>query len=376
MTRVPNLNLTRLHDSIRDELNQAWHETVDNSGFVMGPAVTAFEDQIKDYFDMPHAVGVASGTDALILALQAMGIGCGHTVITVPFTFVASASSIMRVGATPVFVDVERDTFNMSLESLQSALDNWPDDQPKPAAVMPVHLFGMAANLDPVIEIARQHGLQVIEDSAQAIGALYQGQKVCTFGDTACLSFFPSKNLGSLGEGGMVITRSAQIAEKVEWLRQHGGKNKYVVDLLGYNSRLQALQARCLSVKIKYLDQWNQNRVQTARRYFEGLGGLEGVICPTVPDYTTSIFNQFTIRCRRRDELMNHLSEQQIGTAVYYPKALHQQNLFKGHSVCPVPLSNAEALCDEVLSLPIDPLQTDEETQYVIGAIKTFYQGS
>jgi len=372
--RIPLLNLTRLHNGLRKELNQAWDGILSASSFILGEPVREFETAVAHYHGMKHAVGVASGTDALILALQALGAGPGCGVFTAPFTFVATASSILRVGATPIFVDVEPDTFNLSVESFRRALDSLPDGCPPAKAVIPVHLFGLSADMGPILEIARERNLRVIEDVAQAFGALYEGRKVGTLGDVGCFSFFPSKNLGGFGDGGMVITGSDEIADTVSMLRQHGGRDKYHTDLLGYNSRLDALQARLLSVKLPFIDQWNERRRKVAGLLSQGLQDIAEVTAPTIPSYAQSVFNQFTIRCRNRDALEKHLQSREIGSAIYYPKCLHEQPIFTNHCVRPVPLTHAEALTREVLSLPVDPLQTEEETLAVVNAVREFYR--
>ena len=371
--RVPLLNLTRLHAGLREELAQAWNAILASSAFILGEPVRAFEEAVARYYGVRYAVGVASGTDALILAQQAIGVGAGCSVITVPFTFVATASSILRLGAVPIFVDVDRDTYNISIDSLRSALDKIPSHCPPPSAIIPVHLYGLPADLSPLLEIAEQRKLRVIEDAAQAFGARYEDRPVGTFGVAGCLSFFPSKNLGGLGDGGMVLTDDEEIATTVTMLRQHGGRDKYNVDLLGYNSRLDALQAKLLSVKLPHVDEWNERRRRVAARLTEGLRDIPELSVPIVPSYAESVFNQYTIRCRNRDALANYLQKREIGTAIYYTKCLHQQKLFENHCICPVPLTVSETLAGEVLSLPVDPLQTEEESDAVIEAIREFY---
>lgn len=366
---MPFLNLKAQFASIRREIFEAVTRVLESQHFILGPEVEAFEREISTLTGCSHAIACASGSDALILALLALEIGRGDEVITTPFTFVASAGSIVRVGAKPVFVDIDAETFNISPHAIKNAITS------RTRAIMPVHLFGLSAEMNEINEIAAGHGIAVIEDAAQAIGARYHGRAVGSLGVMGCFSFFPSKNLGGAGDGGLVATHDAALAERLRLLRVHGARRKYEYELLGMNSRLDALQAAILRVKLPHLEHWAAGRRRNAERYRELFHEfrLEVMIkAPLTPPGFTHAYNQFTIRVREREALREHLHSRSIPTEVYYPKPLHLQKAFAhlGHKRGDFPES--EAAGDEVLSLPIYPELTDEQQRSVVAAIADF----
>lgn len=352
---------------IKPEIDEAIHKILDSGQFVLGKEVGEFECQIAGYLGVKYAVGCASGTDALQVAMMALGIGPGDEVITTPFTFVATTETIVLLGAKPVYVDIDPKTFNIDPAGIEEAIT------PRTKAIIPVHLYGQAADMDPILAIARQHNLKVIEDAAQALGASYKGKKVCTFGDVACISYFPSKNLGAFGDAGMVVTNDVALGERIRMIIVHGSRQRYYHEILGVNSRLDTLQAVILSVKLKYLDTWNQSRRTAAQRYNELLAGLP-VTVPYVSPDCEHIFHQYTLRAPRRNELAEHLKQKRIPHAIYYPVPLHQQQAFasvgKPKGTFPV----TEQAGDEVLSLPMHTELTEEQLTFITDAIKQFYQ--
>ena len=369
---VPLLDLRAHYATFRREVGQAIERVLDSQSFILGEEVLAFERRAARYCGVRHAIGCASGSDALLLALLALEIGPGDEVVTVPFTFFASAGSIVHAGAKPVFVDIEPKTFNMDVAKLARVLDR----HPKARAILPVHLYGACVDMDPILSLARERGLRVIEDAAQAIGAEYKGRRAGSLGELGCFSFFPTKNLGAFGDGGMVTTNDDQLAERLRALRVHGGRAKYVYDWVGLNSRLDALQAAVLRVKIEYLDGWTAARQRNAARYTHRLSGQGApVITPAAAPYQTRhIFNQYTVRCPRRDELRQALASEGIGTEVYYPVPLHLQKCFAelGYREGDFPAS--EHCAEEALSLPVYPELPPEDLDRVADAVAAFYR--
>ncbi len=362
------------YQKIKPEVDAAIHKILDSGQFILGKEVGEFECQIAGYLGVKYAVGCASGTDALQVALMALGIGPGDEVITTPFTFVATAETIALLGAKPVYVDIDPKTFNIDPARIEAAIT------PRTKAIIPVHLYGQAADMDPIMAVARKNNLKVIEDSAQGLGATYKGKKVCTFGDISCISYFPSKNLGAFGDAGMVVTDDAALAEKMRMIIVHGSKVRYYHEILGVNSRLDTLQAAILTVKLKYLDQWNAARRKAAARYNELLKGTP-VSVPYVSPNGEHIFHQYTIRVPKpappaggRNALAEHLKQQGIPHAIYYPISLHMQQAFAvpgtGKGAFPI----TEQATDEVLSLPMHTELTEEQIQFVTNAIKEFYK--
>jgi len=363
---IPILDLQGQYRAHKDEIDAAILGVVESGHFVLGPNVKTLESELAAYVGCRHAVGVASGTDALQLALVALGIGPGDEVITTPFTFIATASTISHTGATPVFVDIDPSTFNLNPALVEAAIT------PRTRASVPVHLFGQMVEMAPILELARRHGLQVIEDAAQAIGAEENGQRAGSLGDAACFSFYPTKNLGAYGDGGMVMTNDPNLAERIDMLRRQGSKKKYHNEVLGFNSRLDEIQAAVLRVKLRYLDEWAAGRQRVARRYGELLPGLP-VQTPYERPGTRHVYHQYTIRAPRRDELQANLKEQGIGTMLYYPVPLHRLPLYAELGYNEGSLPESERAASEVISLPMYPEMTDEQVQEIASAIREFY---
>lgn len=364
------LDLKAQFSSIRDEVMASVIRVLESQHFILGAEVKLFEEEIAAKLRVKHAIGCASGTDALILSLLAADIRPGDEVITTPFSFIATAGSIAHIGAKPVFVDIDPDTFNLDASLIKAVITE------KTRAIIPVHLFGLPADMTPILEIARDHRLTVIEDAAQAIGSRYHGRCVGTFGDFGCFSFFPSKNLGGAGDGGLVTTNHDALAERLRMLRVHGSKKKYHHAILGTNSRLDALQAAILRVKLLHLDRWTRERQNRACRYrqaFEEMHLLPFIAPPKTPsERFQHVYNQFTIRCGSRDQLGSFLRQNGIPTEVYYPLCLHLQAAFAylKHTNGDFPI--AEKASVEVLSLPVHPELTDEQQDRVIHSIAEF----
>lgn len=372
MQKVPLLDLKAQYLSIKDEIDAAIKRVIESQRFILGPEVEALEREVADYCGCKHGIGVSSGTDALLVSLMALGIGPGDEVITTPFTFFATVGSIMRLGATPVFADIDPDTFNIDPEQIRKAVTA------NTKAILPVHLFGQAAEMDPILEIAQEHGIPVVEDAAQAIGAEYRGRRAGSMGTLGCFSFFPSKNLGAFGDGGMITTDNDELAEKIRIIRNQGAKPKYFHKIVGGNFRLDAIQAAILRVKLRHLDSWTEKRIQNAAYYTKGLqdAGLvaDGKVIPPKIVQSRHIFNQYVIRVKNRDGLKAHLKENGIDTEIYYPKAMHLQECMK-HLAAPS-LPESEAAADEVLALPIYPELGTEHLEYALAQILAFHDGS
>ncbi|MCK4403462.1 MAG: DegT/DnrJ/EryC1/StrS family aminotransferase [candidate division Zixibacteria bacterium] len=360
---VAFLDLKRQYSSIKDELDQAVFSVLSHAKFIMGPEVKAFEEKVVEYCGAKFAIGVASGTDALLLSLRACGVGPGDEVITTGFSFFATAGVITRLGATPVFVDIDPNTYNMEPDQIEKKITS------KTKAIMPVHLYGQCVDMDPITEIARKHNLKVVEDAAQAIGAKYKGRKAGTLGDFGCFSFFPSKNLGAAGDGGMVVTDDLEMAELLRMLRVHGAKPKYYHSIVGYNSRLDTIQAAILSVKLRYLDGWTEKRREHAKSYNTAFKDLD-IITPKEEDFNYHIYHQYTIVVKNRDRLREVLKENQVGHDVYYPVPLHLQECYSSLGYKEGNLPMVERKAKEVISIPIYPELTAEEQNFVIQTIK------
>ena len=363
---VPLLDLKAQYATIREEIRAALDPVLESQYFINGPAVKELEAAVAEYSECAAAVGVSSGTDALLCALMSLGIGTGDEVITTPYTFFATVGSIWRVGARPVFVDIEPDTFNIDAAKIAAAVTE------RTRAIMPVQLFGQMAEMDAIMETARARDLHVIEDAAQAIGATCKGRKAGAIGTVGCFSFFPSKNLGGLGDGGMIVTQDEQLADRMRIGRDHGQDPRYYHRWVGGNFRLDTIQAAGLLVKLKHLDEWSSKRRANAERYNELLADCDAVVTPTVRECNVSIYNQYVIRVPRRDELQAFLRESGIGTAVYYPLGLHQQECFQelGHRTGDFPESERAAA--ETLALPVYPELADEQIRYVAATIGEF----
>jgi dTDP-4-amino-4,6-dideoxygalactose transaminase len=365
---IPLLDLTRQYQPLREPIQAALARVIEAQRFILGPEVERFEQRFAAYCGARFAIGCASGTDALELALMAADIGSGDEVLTVPFTFFATAGAIMSAGARPVFVDVEPDSFNLDVRQLDHALATHPSIK----AILPVHLYGACADMGPILDCAAARGIPVIEDAAQAVGAEWRDQRAGSIGTVGCFSFFPTKNLGGFGDGGMLTTNDEDLARKLKALRVHGSFEKYVHQWSGMNSRLDALQAAVLDVKLDHLDAWNRARQRNADLYREALAGI--VTVPVQQPYQTShVYNQFVIRCARRDELRKFLSESGVGTEVYYPLPLHLQPALVAYGYKAGDFPVSEQLSREVLALPIFAELTGEEIATVSGLIREFY---
>lgn len=360
------LDLVPQYETIAEEVNAAVRDVFNTQQFILGGTVRNFEQKMEDYIGISHAVGTASGSDAILLALMALGIGEGDEVITTPYTFFSTVSSITRLGAKPVFADIEPRTFNIDPERLESAITD------KTAAVIAVHLFGQSADMKMIMDMTSGRGIPVVEDVCQSIGATHRGEKCGKIGDIGCLSFFPSKNLGGAGDGGMIITDRADLAEKVRVLRVHGEREKYNHVYIGINSRLDALQAAVLSVKLDYLDRWNAARRERASSYDEAFSVCEGIAPPFVEGFNESTYNQYVIRAAERDELQDHLSKMGIGTAIYYPLPLHLQECFRFLGLGEGDLPESEKAAEESLAIPVYPELPRDQQDYVISAIREF----
>jgi len=368
--KIPFLDLAWQHNIIKNALAQRFEEIMSQSAFVGGKALEDFERNFAAYCEVPYAVGVASGTDALILALRALGIGAGDEVITIPTTFVATASAVLHVGAKPVFVDIDPKTRDFNFELLRKGIT------PRTKAIMPVHLYGQAAGMDEIQRIVMIHNLKIIEDASQSHGAIYRGRKVGTLGDVGCFSFYPGKNLGAYGEGGMVVTKDEGLATLVKELRNHGGIGKYEHKSLGYNSRLDALQAAVLDEKLKYLDEWNKKRREIASLYQKHLGGIEELqIFAPRPD-TEAVYHLYAVKLLRGDraDFMKYLSERGIATGIHYPAPLHLLPPFAKLQYRRGDFPVAEAYCERTVSLPIFPGITEEKASFVVKTIHDYFR--
>jgi len=384
--KVPLLDLKAQYETIRPEIEAAVREVLESQHFILGPFVQKCEEEIARYCSSSHAIGVTSGSDALIVCLMAEGIGPGDEVITTPYTFFATVGAITRLGATPVFVDIDPVTYNIAADQIASKIS------PRTKAIIPVHLYGQSADMRTVLDVAKAHGLIVIEDAAQAIGTEFEGRRCGSMGEYGCFSFFPSKNLGAAGDAGMIVTNDAVRAEKLAILRAHGSKPKYYHRVVGGNFRLDALQAAIVSSKLKHLDDWTEGRRRNAARYnrlFSSSGlnvcdsrewanGRRGesrmpdVVLPSMPA-DRHIFNQYVIRVEARDQLRAALQAKGIGTEIYYPVSMHQQECFASLGYRAGDFPESEAAASQTLALPIYPELTDEQACYVVESIRDFY---
>lgn len=413
ITSVPLLDLDAQYQTIKDEIRQAIDGVLDHQRFIMGPEVKELEARVADYCGTSHAVGCASGSDALLLSLMAVDIQPGDYVLTSPYTFFATAGAIARLGAVPVYLDIHPDTFNIDPAQIEAFMEGKhplarrlgakPEEV---KAIIPVHLYGQMADMDPIMKLAKRYELKVVEDAAQAIGAGYKGRRAGSIGHTGCFSFFPSKNLGGYGDGGMITTNDDELAERLRVLRVHGSKPKYHHKVVGVNSRLDTLQAAVLKVKLQYLDEWSETRREKAQNYhrmFEEAGltasydqldcseacasmGDEGCGLQSMPDKLITpleregapendgrhIYHQYVIRTHRRDELQAALKEANIGNAIYYPVPLHEQECFAslGYTDADCPASHCASR--QTLALPVFPELTDEQQQYIVDTVADF----
>lgn len=365
---VPMVDLREQYLSLKDEIDQSLADVLSKTHFIMGENVKAFEKEVADYFSCQHAISCANGTDALHLALLALGLGPGDEVITTPFTFIATAEAIAYVGATPVFVDIDPHTYNMDTSLIEAAITE------RTRALLPVHIFGMPIDMTIIRQIADRHKLKIVEDCAQSFGASCDGQQTGTLGDIGCFSFFPSKNLGAFGDGGMLSTNDDELADKLRILRTHGSAVRYHHSVIGYNSRLDEMQAAILRCKLPHIDHYNQQRLRAARRYCENLADLpvQLPLLETPPNHTavTPVFHQFTMITEQREAIQKALGEQQIASAIYYPIPLHQQeairSLLTQENTYPV----SDDYSQRCLSLPVFPELTDATIDRICDIIR------
>jgi len=362
--KVPFLDLKAQYNTIKDEIAPALQQVLDNTAFAGGPFVAQFEKEFAAFCGAKHAVGVGNGTDALWMALLALGVGPGDEVITQPDTFIATAEAISYCGATPVFCDVEEKTYNMDPAKLEAAIT------PKTKGVIPVHLFGQTADIDPITEIARKRNLFVVEDASQAHGAEYKGRKAGSMGVAGCFSFYPGKNLGAYGEAGAVVTSDDALADKMRMLRDHGSAKKYYHTHVGFNCRMDGFQGAVLSVKLKHIDTWNEGRRKNARLYNESLKGTPGVILPQEVDYAKHVYHIYAIRVKERDALISKLGEKEIGTNIHYPVPVHLQQAYSSMGLREGSFPAAERCAAEFVSLPMFPELTAEQIRYVSDEVK------
>ena len=366
----PFLDLKAEYAMMKEDIRAAVDRVFESQQFIMGPEVKQLEAAIAAFTGSSFAIGCASGSDALLLVLMALGVDSGDEVITPPFTFVATAGSISRLKAKPVFVDIDRETYNLDVARLEAAIT------PRTKAIMPVHLFGLPAEMEKIKEIARSHRVPVIEDAAQSIGARYHDQCVGSIGACGCFSFFPSKNLGGAGDGGMITTSDPELAERISVLRDHGSRRKYHYDLLGMNSRLDSLQAAILLVKLKHLEAFSQARRRNAERYrqlFKHAGLDKRIALPVEPRGLHHVYNQFVIRVPERDQLREHLRNSGIPTEIYYPSPLHLQLAFADLGYRAGDFPQSEAASQQVLALPVFPQMTEEQQKMVVDGIAQFF---
>jgi len=361
--KIPLTDLKKQYQTIKEEIDSAIEQVITKTNFILGNEVEEFEEEMTDYLNVKFAVGVASGTDALALALKALDIGEGDEVITTPFTFIATAEAITRAGAKPVFCDIDEKTYNMDADKIESRIT------PQTKAILPVHLYGLTCEMDKIVSLAQKHDLKIIEDAAQSFGAKYNDKKAGTIGNLGCFSFFPAKNLGAFGDGGMVVTNDEQIMQKLKSLRNHGQTKQYHYTMHGFNSRLDTLQAAILKVKLNHIDKWIKMRRVNAEYYKKLFSGTD-IITPFIPDYAEHSFNYYTIRAKtNRDKIKNHLKDNDIASAIYYPLCLHLQEVYKnlGHKSGDFPV--AEKLQNEVLSLPMYPELEKKEIEETVKSI-------
>ncbi len=362
--KIPLLDLVAQYQEIKPEIDSAIQRVLDSGWFILGDEVISFEEEVSDYLGTQFSIGVASGTDALILSLRSLNIGPGDEVILPAYTFFATIGAVIHAGASPVLVDIDPMTYCLDTEQVRDAIT------PKTKAVIPVHLYGHPADMDPLLSLAHKYDLKIIEDNAQAFGAEYDGRKTGSMGDIACLSFFPSKNLGGYGDGGMIVTNSEEISDRIRQLRAHGWKRKYFPEILGYNSRLDALQAAILKVKLKYIDDWNLQRRNIARRYTAELSGIPGLQIPSEKTWAKHVYHLYIIQSNKRDLINKKLDEAGIATGIYYPQPIHlaEPCLEYGYKPGDFPISERSSL--ETLAIPLYPGLGDDNIYQIITNIK------
>jgi dTDP-4-amino-4,6-dideoxygalactose transaminase len=359
---IQMVDLTTQYKKIKPEIDEAIHRVLDSGQYILGKEVGEFESAAAGYLGTRHAIGCASGTDALQVALMALEIGPGDEVVTTPFTFVATTETIVLLGAKPVYVDIDPLTYNIDPAALEAAIT------PRTKAILPVHLYGHPADMDPVMEVARKHHLPVIEDAAQAMGAEYKGRKVGGIGELGCISFFPSKNLGAFGDAGMVVTNDDRLAEKVRVIIMHGSRKRYYHEMLGVNSRLDTLQAAVLNVKLKYLEQWHEAR-RAAAKFYNKLFKTDQIATPYEAPYARHIYHQYTLRIKNRDKVSGHLAQKKIPHAIYYPIPLHLQKAYENVGKPAGAFPRTEQAAAEVISLPMHTELTEEQQRFIAHSV-------
>lgn len=370
------LDLRREYEYMKRDIDLSLEKCLGHQKWILGPEIEELENKLAAYLGVKHCVGVSSGTEALVISLRALAIKMKdeeyfskeEVIITTPFTFTATGDAILRSGATPVFVDIDMATYNIDVNKIKGCLNSTSNV----IGIIPVHLYGMACRMDKIMSMAKEHNLFVLEDVAQAFGGMWNGQKLGAIGTVGAFSFFPSKNLGCFGDGGMIATNDDKIAEIGRMLLKHGGKDKYDVMHIGYNARLDTIQAAVLLAKLKYVDEFNVHRNKIAEIYNEELKGMEGLSLPVFD--VKCVYHQYTVRTSRRKDLQTYLKEKGISTMIYYPVPLHRQRLFHKNSQILKNLDRSEIASSEVLSLPIGPCQTEEDTMYVASVIKDFFK--
>jgi dTDP-4-amino-4,6-dideoxygalactose transaminase len=374
--KVPFLDLKAQYESIKDEIGEAIQQVLDSCAFAGGPFVEEFEKNFAELCGCKHAVGVGSGTEALWMALMALGVGPGDEVITVPNTFIATAEAITFCGATPVFIDIDEKTYTMDPQKLEDYLkfrNQKSKIQNRPKAVIPVHLFGQMADMDPIMEIARSHNLFVVEDACQAHGAEYKGRRAGSIGHAGCFSFYPGKNLGAYGEAGAIVTNNSALEEKMAMFRDHGQSKKYYHNMIGWNARMDGFQGAVLNVKLKHLDSWTEARRKNAKIYNDRLSHLDGLIIPLEAYYAKHVYHVYAIRVQLREKLITALSEKDIYCGIHYPVPVHLQDAYDSLELkngnCPV----AEKCAEEYVSIPMFPELDEEQIEYVVQEIKNLF---
>jgi len=371
--KIPLLDLKAQYDGIKDEVSRVVNSVMESQYFILSEEVSRLEEEVAKYTNIPHAAGLASGTDALILSLKACGIGEGDRVITTPFTFFATSEAASLLGCIPVFVDIEPDTYNIDPSKIEEFMKEVsPSLRRSVKAIIPVHLYGQCADMTRVMKIAQKYGLKVIEDCCQAIGATHNGAQAGSFGVTGCFSFFPSKNLGGFGDGGMVVSSDRAIIERIKKLRVHGSAEQYIHEEIGYNSRLDSLQAAVLRVKLRKLDMWLDGRRKIAKRYDEAFSAVPGIVIPKVSEGNVHTYHQYTIRVEDRDDMLKYLNKEGIAARVYYPVPLHLQPCYKGMGYHIGKLPVSESAAEKVLSIPVYPELSEDMVDYVIDKVTSY----
>jgi len=368
--KIPLVDLKRQRHRIKNEVDKKIVEVLESGMFILGENVEAFEEEFARYCGVKYAFGVASGSDALVLGLKALGVDKGDEVVTVPNTFIATIDAISHSGATPIFVDIESETYSMKTSDVEQKVTE------RTKVVLPVHLYGHPVDMDPLLEIAEENNLHVLEDACQAHGAEYKGRKVSSLGDCACFSFYPSKNLGAYGDGGIVLTNEKEMAEKIRMLRDYGQKEKYEHAFIGYNSRLDEMQAAILRVKLKYLDKWIDERRRNAKEYSNMLSEMDDVTPPNERSYAKHVYYLYVIRIKHRDNVQKWLSSKGISTGIHYPTPVHLQEAYKHLGLREGDFPVVEECSRQILSLPMFPELTEDEIQYVCQSIAEFVEGT